>query len=75
MQLLTQLADHGVFIPFKLMFGEKSPIPIVEVSIDSSLSPEKEWAIGAALAPLRWEGVLLISVSTLTAQPFINLIS
>ena len=47
------------------MLGDKSPIPIVQVSIDSSLSPEKEWAIGAALAPLRSEGVLLISVSIL----------
>ncbi|KAL8278863.1 hypothetical protein RQP46_008734 [Phenoliferia psychrophenolica] len=53
--------DHGVFVPFKLMFGDKSPIPIIQVSIDSSLSPEKEWAIGAALAPLRSEGILLIS--------------
>ncbi|KAK4704950.1 4,5-DOPA dioxygenase extradiol, partial [Phenoliferia sp. Uapishka_3] len=53
--------DHGVFVPFKLMFGDKAPIPIVQVSIDSSLSPEEEWKIGAALAPLRGEGILIVS--------------
>ncbi|KAJ7649706.1 Extradiol ring-cleavage dioxygenase, class III enzyme, subunit B [Roridomyces roridus] len=34
--------DHGVFIPFRIMFGNVfKDIPIVEVSIDSSLSPEE----------------------------------
>ncbi|KAG5342210.1 hypothetical protein C0989_004522 [Termitomyces sp. Mn162] len=46
--------DHGVFVPFKLMFGEElTGIPIVQVSIDSSLSPEKNWALGKAVAKLR----------------------
>uniref|UniRef100_A0A5K1JZP7 Cell surface hydrophobicity-associated protein n=1 Tax=Ganoderma boninense TaxID=34458 RepID=A0A5K1JZP7_9APHY len=32
--------DHGVFVPFKLMFGEEfTDVPIVEVSMDSSLDP------------------------------------
>ncbi|KAM0749284.1 Extradiol ring-cleavage dioxygenase, class III enzyme, subunit B [Meredithblackwellia eburnea MCA 4105] len=53
--------DHGVFVPFKLMFNDKAPVPIIQVSIDASLSPEKEWAIGAALEPLRSEGILIIS--------------
>ena len=44
----------GVFIPFILMFGETfRDVPIVQVSIDSSLDPEKEWALGAALDSLR----------------------
>jgi aromatic ring-opening dioxygenase catalytic subunit (LigB family) len=46
--------DHGVFIPFRIMFGENfTEIPIVQVSIDSSLSPEKNWALGKAVSQLR----------------------
>jgi aromatic ring-opening dioxygenase catalytic subunit (LigB family) len=46
--------DHGVFVPFSLMFGETfMDVPIVEVSIDSSLSPEKNWAVGKAVKQLR----------------------
>ncbi|KAG6819608.1 hypothetical protein H0H93_010332 [Arthromyces matolae] len=53
--------DHGVFVPFKLMFGEQMEVPIVQVSIDSSLSPQKNWALGKAVAKLREEGILIIS--------------
>jgi aromatic ring-opening dioxygenase catalytic subunit (LigB family) len=36
------------------MFGEEfTEIPIVQVSIDSSLDPEKNWAIGKAVSQLR----------------------
>jgi len=41
------------------MFGKTfNDIPIIEVSIDSSLKPEKEWALGRALDSLRSDGVL-----------------
>ncbi|KAJ7867962.1 Extradiol ring-cleavage dioxygenase, class III enzyme, subunit B [Mycena leptocephala] len=54
--------DHGVFIPFRLMFGEEfTDIPIVEVSIDSSLNTEKNWALGKAMSKLREEGILVLS--------------
>ncbi|KAL4250384.1 DODA-type extradiol aromatic ring-opening dioxygenase family protein [Abortiporus biennis] len=54
--------DHGVFVPFRLMFGEEfTDIPIVEASIDSTLDPEKNWAIGNAVQKLREEGVLILS--------------
>lgn len=54
--------DHGVFVPFRLMFGEEfNSIPIVEVSIDSSLDPEKNWQIGKVLSELRKDGVLVLS--------------
>lgn len=38
------------------MFGTTPPstLPIVEVSIDESLDPEKNWAIGEAVAELRF---------------------
>jgi aromatic ring-opening dioxygenase catalytic subunit (LigB family) len=42
------------------MFGDEPEIPIVEVSMNSSLEPEDEWRLGRALEPLRSEGVLII---------------
>ncbi|SCZ89009.1 BZ3500_MvSof-1268-A1-R1_Chr1-1g00890 [Microbotryum saponariae] len=53
--------DHGVFVPFKHMFTDNCPIPIVQVSINQSLLPQDEYDLGAALEPLRSEGVLIIS--------------
>ncbi|KAH9842859.1 Extradiol ring-cleavage dioxygenase class III enzyme subunit B [Rhodofomes roseus] len=54
--------DHGVFVPFRLMFGETfRDVPIAQVSIDSSLSAEKNWAVGKAVEALRREGILVIS--------------
>ncbi|GAA6043180.1 hypothetical protein JCM8097_008714 [Rhodosporidiobolus ruineniae] len=53
--------DHGVFVPFKLMFNDSAPVPIIQVSLASSLRPEDEYRLGAALEPLRSEGILLIS--------------
>jgi len=46
--------DHGVFVPFKLMFPNPCPIPIVEVSMDGSLDPQKLIELGKALIPLRY---------------------
>ncbi|GBE82374.1 4,5-DOPA dioxygenase extradiol-like protein [Sparassis crispa] len=54
--------DHGVFVPFKLMFGEVfMDVPVVQISIDGSLSPEKNWAIGTVVEQLRHEGILVLS--------------
>ena len=46
--------DHGVFIPFRHMFGFEVDTPIIEVSIDSSYDPEAEWKIGQVLDELRY---------------------
>jgi aromatic ring-opening dioxygenase catalytic subunit (LigB family) len=51
--------DHGVFVPFKVMFPEAA-IPIVQLSLKQGLDPEAHLAIGHALAPLRREGVLIV---------------
>jgi aromatic ring-opening dioxygenase catalytic subunit (LigB family) len=51
--------DHGVFIPFMLVEPE-ADIPIVELSLVAGLDPTQHLAIGAALAPLRDEGVLIV---------------
>src|SRR5271169_3464080 len=46
--------DHGVFVPFKLMFPTPCPIPIIEVSMDGSLDPQRLIELGKALIPLRY---------------------
>ncbi|GAA5968536.1 hypothetical protein JCM11641_007670 [Rhodosporidiobolus odoratus] len=53
--------DHGTFVPLKLMFGEVAPVPVIQVSISSNLSPASEYALGAAVEPLRKEGVLVVA--------------
>lgn len=51
--------DHGVFIPFKLIYPD-ADIPIVQLSLHASLDPALHINIGRALAPLRDAGVLII---------------
>ncbi|MGH8445792.1 MAG: DODA-type extradiol aromatic ring-opening family dioxygenase [Solimonas sp.] len=51
--------DHGVFIPLKLVLPE-ADVPVVQLSLLSSLDPGAHLAAGRALAPLRDEGVLIV---------------
>ncbi len=51
--------DHGTFVPLKLAVPQAN-IPVLQVSLLSSLDPEAHLAVGRALAPLRDEGVLLV---------------
>ncbi len=51
--------DHGVFIPFKLVYPD-ADVPIVQLSLRQDLDPAAHIAIGRALAPLRDEGVLIV---------------
>lgn len=50
--------DHGVFIPLMLSYPDAS-VPVVQLSLASSLDPELHIRIGEALEPLRQEGVLI----------------
>jgi len=51
--------DHGVFVPLKVAFPD-AHVPVVEMSVERSLDPELHRRAGAALAPLRDEGVLIL---------------
>jgi aromatic ring-opening dioxygenase catalytic subunit (LigB family) len=51
--------DHGVFIPFLLLYPQ-ADIPIVQLSLKAGLDPAEHLRAGEALAPLREEGVLIV---------------
>jgi aromatic ring-opening dioxygenase catalytic subunit (LigB family) len=51
--------DHGVFIPFKLIYPD-ADVPIVQLSLRHDLDPAAHLAIGHALSALRDEGVLIV---------------
>jgi len=51
--------DHGVFIPMKLLFPEAN-IPVVQLSLHTSLDPVHHLLTGRALQALRDEDVLII---------------
>lgn len=51
--------DHGVFVPLKLMYPDAN-VPVVAMSIHTSLDPAFHVNMGKALAQLREEGVLII---------------
>jgi aromatic ring-opening dioxygenase catalytic subunit (LigB family) len=55
----TRGFDHGVFIPMLLMFPQAN-IPVVQLSLHSSLDAQLHLGVGQALEPLRDEGVLII---------------
>jgi aromatic ring-opening dioxygenase catalytic subunit (LigB family) len=51
--------DHGVFVPM-LKIDPEASVPVVMLSLRHDLDPAHHLAIGAALAPLRDQGLLII---------------
>lgn len=62
--------DHGVFVPFRIMFGEEfKEVPIVQATIDGSLDPTRNILVGAAVAQLRSQNYCFFKMSLLTLIP------
>lgn len=59
-QLETQRGyDHGTFVPLKLMLPNPT-IPVLQMSLLSSLDPQAHIRMGQALSALREQGVVII---------------
>ena len=57
--------DHGAWTALRFMFP-KAEIPIVPLAFAPDESPERQFALGAALAPLAGEGVLVLGSGSIT---------
>src|SRR5690606_14301480 len=51
--------DHGAFVPLAVMYPQ-ADVPVLQLSLHSSLDPQMHLRIGAALAALRDDGVLIV---------------
>ena len=55
----TRGFDHGVFIPFKLIYPD-ADIPMIQLSLKEGLDPEEHLSAGRAIASLCEDDVLIV---------------
>jgi len=57
--------DHGAWVPVRFLYPE-ADVPVFQVSLPFTLSPQQAYALGQALAPLRDEGVMIVGSGSMT---------
>lgn len=57
--------DHGAWVPLMHLFAD-AQVPVVQVALPLGFGPAEVAAMGAALRPLREEGVLLLGSGSMT---------
>jgi len=57
--------DHGIWVPLRYAYPQ-ADVPVLPLAFPPDWSPEKLFALGRALAPLRDEGILVIGSGSIT---------